>query len=64
MRDLLRRLHARGVKAMLSNARTPETETLYREFDWRPVPMARSINSDPNKRGDVEELVVFNQAAS
>lgn len=60
LRDLLRRLHARGVKAMLSNARTPETEELYREFDWRPVPMARSINSDPSKRGEVDELVVFN----
>jgi hypothetical protein len=45
---------------MLSNARTPETEALYRAFDWQPVPMARSINSDPKKRGDVEELVVFN----
>jgi DNA adenine methylase len=60
LRDLLKRLHARGVRAMLSNARTPETEALYRDFEWQPVPMARSINSDPNKRGDVEELVVFN----
>jgi DNA adenine methylase len=60
LRDLLRRLHARGVKAMLSNARTEQTEELYREFDWRPVPMARSINSDPSERGEVGELVVFN----
>lgn len=61
LRDLLRRLHTRGVEAMLSNARTPETEELYREFEWRPVPMARAINSDPKKRGEVEELVVFNR---
>jgi DNA adenine methylase len=61
LRDLLRRLHGRGVEAMLSNARTPETEELYREFERRAVPMPRAINSDPGKRGDVEELVVFNR---
>lgn len=63
LRDLLAELHARGVKAMLSNARTPETEQLYRDFVWHPVPMARSINSDPGKRGAVEELVVTNEPA-
>jgi DNA adenine methylase len=64
LRDLLRRLHTRGVGAMLSNASTPDTEELYREFERRTVPMPRAINSNPGKRGDVEELVVFNRAAS
>jgi len=58
LRDLLHRLKKRGVGAMLSNALTPETEELYRGFDWERVPMPRSINSDPGKRGEVEELVV------
>ena len=57
---LLRDLHRRGVEAMLSNAHTPDTEMLYADFAWRSVPMARSINSDPSKRGEVKELVVFN----
>lgn len=61
LRDLLGDLRRRGVEAMLSNARTPYTEALYQGFDWKPVPMPRSINSQPHKRGEVEELVVFNR---
>lgn len=63
LRDLLASLHQRGVEAMLSNARTPETEALYRQFKRETVPMPRSINSAPDKRGEVEELVVFNRPA-
>jgi len=61
---LLRDLHVQGVPALLSNARSPETEELYGDFHWRAVPMPRSINSNPGKRGEVEELVVFNIPAS
>jgi DNA adenine methylase len=64
LRDLLGELGQRGVRAMLSNARTPDTEELYRDFAREAVPMPRSINSVGNKRGDVEELVVFNQPAA
>ena len=60
LRNLLTDLHRRGVRAMLSNAKTPDTEELYRDFEWKAVPMPRAINSVANKRGDVEELVVFN----
>jgi DNA adenine methylase len=63
LRDLLAALHARGVGAMLSNARTSDTEHLYRDFHRTAVPMPRAINSDPGKRGDVEELVVWNRPA-
>jgi DNA adenine methylase len=56
----LARLHQRGVRAMLSNAYTPEIAKLYRghAFTVDKVPAPRAINSDPNKRGDVAELVV------
>jgi DNA adenine methylase len=64
LRDLLGALGERGVGAMLSNAYTPETEELYAGFLQRRVPMPRAINSDPRGRGDVEELVVFNDAAA
>ncbi len=63
LRDLLATLYERGVEAMLSNARTPDTEALYRQFKRETVPMPRFINSAPDKRGDVEELVVFNRPA-
>jgi DNA adenine methylase len=58
---LARELHAlkaRGVMAMLSNADTPETRALYRGFALTLVPVPRSINSDPLKRGDARELIV------
>ncbi len=58
---LARELHAlkkRGVMAMLSNADTPETRALYRGFALTVVPVPRSINSDPRKRGNTSELIV------
>lgn len=61
--EIFRDLGRRDVSAMLSNARTAETEALYEEFERTPVPMRRSINSRPDRRGDVEELVVWNRPA-
>ncbi len=54
------RLEARGVRAMLSNAAAPSMIALYRRhgFDISTIRAARAINSDPSKRGDVDELVV------
>ncbi len=54
-------LKARGVNAMLSNAATKESKKLYGRhgFFVDTIHAARAINSDPSKRGDVEELVVM-----
>lgn len=53
-------LKKRKVNAMLSNAATDESRVLYgrQGFYVGSLQAARSINSDPSKRGDVEELVV------
>lgn len=53
------KLHARKGNAMLSNAKTIEMERLYNEhgFHVSTLSAARAINSDPSKRGDVQELV-------
>ena len=53
-------LHKRGVRAMLSNAATKEMVALYKEHGLHvgKIQAARAINSDPSKRGAVEELVV------
>jgi DNA adenine methylase len=53
-------LKARRVKAMLSNAATKESIALYQRhgFVVHAIRAARAINSDPKKRGDVDELVV------
>jgi DNA adenine methylase len=56
----LGRLKKLGVDAMLSNAATAEMKALYvrHGFVVDSIQAARSINSDPSKRGDVTELVV------
>jgi DNA adenine methylase len=56
----LARLKKAGVAAMLSNAATAEMKQLYvrHGFVVTSIQAARSINSDPSKRGDVTELVV------
>ena len=53
-------LKGRGVRAMLSNAATKDSIALYGRhgFVVDTIRAARSINSDPSKRGDVNELVV------
>jgi DNA adenine methylase len=56
-RELLA-LRERGVFAMLSNADTPETRALYRDFAVHVVRAPRSINSNGNQRGETSELLV------
>jgi DNA adenine methylase len=53
-------LKKRRVRAMLSNAATDEMRTLYERhgFHVGTIQAARAINSDPSKRGEVQELVV------
>ena len=53
-------LKKRGVNAMLSNADTEDMAALYTKhgFTLDRIDAARMINSDPNKRGSVQELVV------
>lgn len=61
--DTLEALRKKGVRAMLSNACSDVTKELYGRNEalrTRTISVARSINSDPNKRGDVKELVVTN----
>lgn len=59
----LRRLKKAGARAMLSNADTEETRRLYREFSVNVVYCSRSINSDPDKRGETTELLVTSWGA-
>jgi DNA adenine methylase len=54
----LARLRDRGVLAMLSNADTPGTREMYREFAMHVVSAPRAINSRASGRGNVSELIV------
>lgn len=53
-------LDARGVLVMLSSSDTPAMRELYKPFRIDCVAAARSINSDPARRGKVTKLVVRN----
>ncbi len=57
---VLASLKSRGVRAMLSNADTPETRRLYKKFRVYIVEARRSINSDSTKRGASREVIVTN----
>ena len=53
-------LDRRGVKFILSNSGTELTRNLYCKFNIRMVQAARAINSNPSRRGKVEEIIVTN----
>ncbi len=59
-----RALDQRGCKLMLSNSDVPWIRELYRGFDVHTVHVARSINSNAEKRGAVAEVVVCNYLAA
>jgi DNA adenine methylase len=54
------KLAGRGVSVMLSNSDTPEVRGLYAGFRIDRVAAARSVNSKPDRRGKVAEIVVRN----
>jgi len=59
--DLAFCLAESGVHVLLSGADTPETRALYldRDFKLREVTAPRAINSDPDARGPVGELIIY-----
>ncbi len=58
--DEFARLAKRGVRAVISNACSPETKALYTAYVVKEIHASRLINSAPHKRGSVRELVVVN----
>ena len=60
LRDTALTLSNRGVKVMLSNSDTSFTRNLYKDkvFNIYEVQASRSINSNGNKRGKVNELII------
>jgi len=60
LRECCDRLHARGVKFMLSNSATDFIRELYAGYHVTEVQAKRTINSDAAKRGAVAEVVVRN----
>ena len=53
-------LHRRKVKFLLSNSATSFIKDLYREYHIEIIQAKRAINSDPDKRGEIDEVLVRN----
>lgn len=53
-------LEEKGVKFLLSNSSAPFIKDLYSEYKIHSINANRSINSDGEKRGQIEELLIKN----
>jgi DNA adenine methylase len=60
LKKLCDKLDGKGVNFILSNSDTPFICDLYKDFKIIKVKAKRSINSDPTKRGTINEILVKN----
>lgn len=58
LRDTFAHLAQRGVKVMLSNSDCPFIRELYQDFNVHTIVATRSINSNPQRRGKITEVLV------
>lgn len=58
---VFRALDEKGCRVMLNNSWTTFTRKLYVDFKRIELMAVRSINSKPNKRGKISEMVVINR---
>lgn len=58
LRDTFTILAQRGVKVMLSNSDCPFIRELYQDFPIHAVVASRAINSNPQRRGKISELLI------
>ena len=54
------KLNSRGIKSRLSNSDHPFIRELYKDYELITVRAKRSINSNSNKRGEINEVLVRN----
>lgn len=60
LRDTYKELTNRGVRCLLSNSNTSFIRELYRDFTIETVEVSRVINSNPDGRGKVNEVLIKN----
>lgn len=58
--DVALALDKKGVYVMLSNSMTPFVTNLYKRFTIKEVFATRSVNSRPDRRGKIPEVLIFN----
>lgn len=60
LRNLFVKLDKKGVNVMLSNNNTKFINELYKDYKINVVLARRNINSNGNKRGKIEEVIITN----
>lgn len=60
LRNLCDKLHAKGIKFLLSNSSTDLIRDLYQNYSITTVSAKRAINSKASGRGEIEEVLVKN----
>jgi len=60
LREACDELNARGVKFLLSNSATVFIKDQYKDYQINIIKANRSINSDGEKRGEIDEVLVRN----
>ena len=60
MKKLCDKLDKKGVKFLLSNSATDFIKDLYKDYNIKIVKAKRTINSNGNARGEVDEVLVRN----
>ncbi|RDX01042.1 DNA adenine methylase [Listeria kieliensis] len=63
LRNECLKLHSKGIKFLLSNSYSPEILDLYSDtsiFTIKVVRANRNINSKANKRGEINEVLIYN----
>ena len=53
------KLRKKGISFLQSNSDCPEIRDLYREYEIRKVQEKRRINSKGNKRGEINEVLIY-----
>jgi DNA adenine methylase len=54
------KLNEKGISFLLSNSATDFIIELYKDYKIEIIQAKRTINSDPNKRGEIDEVLVSN----
>lgn len=60
LKSICDKLNKRGIKFLLSNSATDYILDLYSDYTIEKIKAKRAINSNPNKRGAVDEVLVRN----
>jgi len=59
LRDECDKLRKKGIRFLQSNSDCPEIRELYKDYEIKTVQAKRSINSNAEKRGEINEVLIY-----